>query len=126
MSKTKENSSEMKPFVKWVGGKTQLLDLLISMVPKNFNTYYEPFVGGGALFWKISPKKAVINDINNELMNTYNVIKNNYQKLIDTLEEYREKHLQYKKDFHSQISKREREIYYWWCCPFHLFKQNLF
>lgn len=109
MSKAKANNNEMKPFIKWVGGKTQLLNLLVSMVPKNFNTYYEPFVGGGALFWKISPKKAVINDINNELMNTYNVIKNNSQKLIESLEWYRKEHLKYKKDFHSQISKRERE-----------------
>ena len=53
-----------KPFVKWAGGKRQILDKLIKYVPEDFNTYYEPFVGGGALFFELSPKKAVINDSN--------------------------------------------------------------
>lgn len=76
----------MKPFVKWVGGKTQLLDILTSKIPKQFNNYYEPFVGGGALFLSIQPKKATINDINPYLCNVYKQIRNNPKKLIIELE----------------------------------------
>ncbi|MHA3839351.1 Dam family site-specific DNA-(adenine-N6)-methyltransferase [Mycoplasma sp. HF14] len=63
--------SEPKPFVKWAGGKTQILDELLKYVPEKFNTYYEPFLGGGALFFKLQPKKAVINDINTHLISAY-------------------------------------------------------
>lgn len=64
-----------KPFVKWAGGKRQIIDKLMQYVPDEFNTYYEPFVGGGALLFELSPKKAVINDFNKELMNVYKCIK---------------------------------------------------
>ena len=55
-----------KPFVKWAGGKRQIIDKLKQYVPDEFNTYYEPFVGGGALLFELSPKNAVINDYNKE------------------------------------------------------------
>ena len=58
-----------KPFVKWAGGKRQIIDKLLTYVPDNYNCYYEPFIGGGALFFELSPIKAVINDSNEELMN---------------------------------------------------------
>lgn len=64
-----------KPFVKWAGGKRQILDKLKKYIPDEFNTYYEPFVGGGALLFELIPKNAVINDSNKELMNVYNVLK---------------------------------------------------
>jgi len=64
-----------KPFVKWAGGKRQIIDKLKQYVPDDFNTYYEPFIGGGALLFELSPKKAVINDYNKELMNVYECIK---------------------------------------------------
>ena len=64
-----------KPFVKWAGGKRQKKDKLKKYVPDEFNTYYEPFVGGGALLFELSPKNAVINDSNKELMNVYECIK---------------------------------------------------
>ena len=63
-----------KPFVKWAGGKRQIIDKLLKLVPENYDTYYEPFVGGGALLFELSPKKAVINDSNKELMNVYRTI----------------------------------------------------
>lgn len=59
------------PFVKWAGGKTQLLDKLIKLMPKTYNDYYEPFVGGGALFFRIKPKHPHINDLNFELISAY-------------------------------------------------------
>ena len=64
-----------KPFVKWAGGKRQIIDKLKKYVPNEFDTYYEPFLGGGALLFELSPKKAVINDSNKELMNVYECIK---------------------------------------------------
>ena len=64
-----------KPFVKWAGGKRSIVDKLIKYSPSEYNTYFEPFVGGGALLYELSPKKAVINDYNKELMNIYECIK---------------------------------------------------
>ena len=64
-----------KPFVKWAGGKRQIIDKLLKYVPDEFNTYYEPFIGGGALLFELSPNLAVINDSNKELMNVYNVLR---------------------------------------------------
>ena len=72
------------PFLKWAGGKRQLLPQIIKLVPK-METYYEPFVGAGAVLFHLQPKKVVINDTNEELINCYNVIKNNLNELIDDL-----------------------------------------
>jgi len=82
-----------KPFVKWVGGKRQLLQQFRDKgfyPPVSFdaskNTYHEPFVGGGAVFFDLLPIKASINDINSELVTTYTVIKNSVNTLIAELE----------------------------------------
>ena len=60
-----------KPFVKWAGGKTQLLPVIHEMMPEYYNNYFEPFVGGGALFFSVQPAHAVINDANPSLINAY-------------------------------------------------------
>lgn len=65
-----------KPFAKWAGGKRQIIAKLKEYVPYEFNTYYEPFVVGGALLFEISPKSAVINDSNKELMNVLKTKRN--------------------------------------------------
>lgn len=65
-----------RPFVKWAGGKRQIIDELKKYVPEEYGTYFEPFVGGGALLFELSPKNAVINDSNKELMNVFECIKN--------------------------------------------------
>lgn len=91
-----ENKAKVKPFVKWVGGKRQLLSQfrLRNLFPPHFfdkknNTYYEPFVGGGAVFFDLLPKKAVLFDLNKELVITYNVIKNNVEELILSLKRHK-------------------------------------
>ncbi|XOQ51907.1 MAG: Site-specific DNA-methyltransferase (adenine-specific) [Succiniclasticum sp.] len=66
---------EIKPCIKWAGGKTQLLKQLLARIPKTYRTYYEPFIGGGALLWAVQPKKALINDINAQLINIYQQLK---------------------------------------------------
>ena len=77
--------TSIKPFIKWVGGKRQLLNQILPYIPKDFYRYYEPFIGGGALLFELQPKVAIINDINPELVNVYEVVKNNPQELITTL-----------------------------------------
>jgi len=74
-----------KPFIKWVGGKGRLLASLASKVPASYGKYYEPFVGGGALFFSLAPKDAEISDINPELINLYQVVKDSTDKLIKDL-----------------------------------------
>lgn len=76
------------PIVKWVGGKRQLLDELNPLMPKRFTTYCEPFIGGGALFFSNQPKRAIINDLNGDLILTYEVVRDNVDELIDCLKFY--------------------------------------
>ena len=68
------NSSSITPFVKWAGGKRQLLPQIKERMPEQFNKYYEPFVGGGAVTFELLPEHAVINDINKSLINAYRQI----------------------------------------------------
>ncbi|MEP7278023.1 MAG: DNA adenine methylase [Bacteroidota bacterium] len=78
------------PFLKWVGGKRQIMPLIVEHLPKEkFTTYYEPFVGGGAVLFHLQPRKAVINDFNLELINVYKVIKNNVDELIADLKTHK-------------------------------------
>ncbi len=74
------------PVLKWVGGKRQLLNDIIPMIPKNCSTYVEPFIGGGAVLFELQPKNAIINDFNSELINVYTVIKNYPEELIKELQ----------------------------------------
>jgi len=79
----------LRPFVKWAGGKRQLLYEIGKRLPESWNTYYEPFVGGGALLVNLQNEerisRAVISDLNSELINLYNVVKKNPDTLIDAL-----------------------------------------
>lgn len=76
------------PVLKWVGGKRQLLPEIRRRIPSNYNKYYEPFVGGGAVLFDQQPPKAVINDANEELINLYNVVKDNVEELIEDLRKH--------------------------------------
>ncbi len=93
------------PFVKWVGGKRSIANELITLLPKEFNTYYEPMVGGGAVFYKMSPiiNNAVLSDINPELIITYQVVKNDIDKLIKKLKEHEKNHC---KDYYYKIREQ--------------------
>ena len=81
---------DIKPFTKWVGGKRQLLDEIERLLPESYNTYYEPFIGGGALFFYLQPKNAVINDMNSDLILSYKAIKDDLINLIQELEYHKE------------------------------------
>ena len=75
------------PFLKWVGGKRQLIPTIKKRLPKGLSncSYYEPFIGGGALLFELQPKRAIINDYNEELINVYKVIRDNPDELIEDL-----------------------------------------
>ena len=83
-----------KPFVKWAGGKRQIMEELKKCVPNEFNAYYEPFVGGGALFFELAPKKAFLNDYNKELINVFECIKEDdkFEKMIKELNHHETLH----------------------------------
>ncbi len=76
-----------QPFVKWVGGKRQLIPIIKEYMPKNYKAYYEPFVGGGALFFELSPSKAILNDINKALITAYTSVKDTPTALINCLKQ---------------------------------------
>jgi DNA adenine methylase len=78
-----------RPFIKWVGGKRQLIPQLSQYFPTTFNKYIEPFVGGGAIFFYLLPQKSVLMDINAELINTYQVIKHKVEELIESLQQHK-------------------------------------
>lgn len=125
------------PVVKWVGGKRQLLDTLIPLLPKprQITSYCEPFVGGGALLFKLQPPKAYINDINQELIQLYQVIRDDVEALIQALEKHENNaeyfynirdwdrnHAQYMEL--SSIAKAARIIYLNKTCYNGLFRVN--
>ena len=87
----KSKNKLVSPFLKWVGGKRQLIPAIMEHLPKNINNlnYYEPFIGGGALFFHLQPQNAFINDFNEELVNVYNVIKDNLPELISDLKKHK-------------------------------------
>lgn len=88
MKQTLKTQSSLQPFTKWTGGKRQLLPVIKNLMPKSYNNYFEPFIGGGALFFDLAPENAVINDENSELINCYKQIKDNPSKLIELLKEH--------------------------------------
>lgn len=98
----------VKPIMKWVGGKRELLPELRKNIPSSFdketNTYYEPFIGGGALLFDILPHYGVINDSNEELINLYTVVKNDVDSLIREVSSY-----PYDKDFYYSIRELDRK-----------------
>ncbi|WP_413465446.1 DNA adenine methylase [Oceanobacillus oncorhynchi] len=76
----------VKPFLKWAGGKRQLLGYINEYKPREFKKYIEPFVGGGAVFLNLQHKNTIINDFNTELINAYEVVRDNVEELIKLLE----------------------------------------
>lgn len=101
----------MKPFLKWAGGKTRLVKQLSERMPKEYNTYFEPFVGAGALLFHTMPKKAVISDANKQLINIYRQLQKNPQNMALNVEQLfskeptKELFLERRKIFNSYISE---------------------
>jgi DNA adenine methylase len=109
-----------KPFLRWAGGKSWLTKCIEEYVPSSFNDYYEPFIGGGSIFIYLKTrgiikKKAILSDLNPELINAYEVIQCNVGKLIDELKKHRnEKNYYYEireKEFTDPILRASKFIY---------------
>lgn len=123
------------PILKWVGGKRQLLQDIIPLIGKS-STYVEPFVGGGAVLFELQPKKAIINDYNEELINVYLTVRDHPDELIELLKEhekfnsedyyYHIRHLDRTDEYGgmTQLEKAARIIYLNKTCYNGLFRVN--
>lgn len=103
-----QNSKLVRPLVKWVGGKRQLMSDLKREMPSSFEAYYEPFIGGAALLMSLQPKKAFISDMNSELVNLYRVVKNNPEELISTLNMHRNE-----EEYFYEVRAQDRDPNVW-------------
>lgn len=81
-----------KPFLKWAGGKTRLLPQLLDAAPRQYRRYYEPFVGGGALFFALQPAEAVLGDDNSDLIETYRAVRSDLDAVVDRLRVHASEH----------------------------------
>ena len=116
-----EDSTLARPFIKWVGGKTQLLDEVKKSLPRDFAsrqhvTYVEPFVGGGAvMFWILQAypniERAVINDINEELICTYRVIKSDVEALISRLNDLQKEYIPLNSEARKDYFMAKRSLF---------------
>jgi DNA adenine methylase len=99
--------NEIPKFVKWAGGKGQLLDQFKPLFPKKFNRYLEPFVGSGAIFFYVvqnfKPKEIIISDTNEELINSYEIIRDDVERLIVKLKKHKENHMTEGKKYYLTI-----------------------
>lgn len=103
-----ERKATIHPFVKWAGGKTQLLDKLQSFMPKQFNYYFEPFIGGGSFFFYLTPHKAVINDFNSELICAYRCFQDD--TLLNSLKDVLRKHeLNHSEEYYYRIRSMDKD-----------------
>jgi len=101
------NNSNIVPFVKWAGGKRQLLMQIKERMPKTFGKYYEPFVGGGAVIFGVLPTNAIINDINRALINVYRQIKISHKQFLNSIKNLDENMWEDGKTYYNYI----RECY---------------
>lgn len=97
-----EYTKNPTPLLKWAGGKKQMLEILMKEVPRRYNKYIEPFVGGGALFFALNNKNSVISDSNEELINVYKMVASNVEDVIELLQE-----MQNTEDFFYDVRKRD-------------------
>ncbi|GAB4378461.1 MAG: DNA adenine methylase [Elainellaceae cyanobacterium] len=120
----------VQPFLKWAGGKGQLLEQYFPFLPTTIGTYYEPFLGGGALFFHLQPQRAVLSDINPELVNAYCCIRDRVEEVIALLDEHQKRHC---RDYYYQvrsivgkdaISQAARLIYLNKTCYNGLYQEN--
>lgn len=93
-----------RPFLKWAGGKSQLIQQYIHYFPKAYKTYYEPFLGGGAVFFYLNPPSAILTDVNADLVNAYRCVRDNVEELILLLEAHQSKHC---KEYYYEVRQRK-------------------
>lgn len=101
-----EKKKQLRPFIKWVGGKRQLLSSIDELVPQKFNTYFEPFLGGGAVLLHLQPKNAVINDFNGELINAWKQVRDDTVELQKLLTIHQEQNT---KEYYLDLRLADRD-----------------
>ena len=103
--------TEPKPFVKWVGGKRQLMQVLEDNFPKQFGTYHEPFLGGGAVMFNLLSKEAKlscnVSDFNSDLILAYVTIRDKLRKLIESLETHSKNYQKDSSEYYYEVRKQE-------------------
>ena len=103
--------TEPKPFVKWVGGKRQLMHVLEDNFPKQFGTYHEPFLGGGAVMFNLLSKEAKlscnVSDFNSDLILAYVTIRDKLRKLIESLENHSKNYQKDSSEYYYEVRKQE-------------------
>lgn len=130
-----EHIAHAAPVVKWVGGKRQLLPQILPLIPKRMTAYCEPFLGGGAVLFALQPKRALVNDLNQDLITVYRVIKEDADALIEHLSRhentpeyfYRIRDLDRDKEAYaalSDVEKASRLLYLNKTCYNGLFRVN--
>ena len=130
-----EHIAHAAPVVKWVGGKRQLLPQILPLIPKRMSAYCEPFLGGGAVLFALQPRRALVNDLNQDLITVYRVIKENADALIEHLSRhentpeyfYRIRDLDRDKEAYaalSDVEKASRLLYLNKTCYNGLFRVN--
>lgn len=100
--------NNIRPILKWAGGKRQILPHLLKYMPNIYEDYYEPFIGGGALLFTLLPNKAIINDYNEELINVYIVIRENIEELIEDLKKHENT-----SEYYYQMRAKDRDSEVW-------------
>ncbi len=130
MSTRLQQAINARPFLKWAGGKSKLIPQYRPYFPENYTTYYEPFLGGGAVFFHLQPSAARLSDINPELINAYRCVKDDVKALISLLENHQ---LHHSKDyyykirqtsFHTPLKRAARLIYLNKTCYNGLYREN--
>jgi DNA adenine methylase len=107
--------SAARPFLKWAGGKSQLLPELVARAPRGIETYYEPFLGGGAMFFalvsdpELAPRRAVLNDLNRDLIAVYEAVRDDLDALIEHLQPLEDRYLAAADEDRAAIYYEERE-----------------
>ena len=103
-----ESAGRARPFVKWAGGKSFLLPQLLVRMPRDFQTYVEPFLGGGALFFAAAPQRALLNDVNREIINAYTVVRDDVDRLLEDLAGH-----QHTEAYFYRLRELDRSPDYW-------------
>lgn len=101
-----EKNIKVKPFLKWAGGKSRVAKDIVSFFPVQYDRYFEPFLGGGAIYFSVSPQKGLLNDLNKYLIDTYKVIRDRPHELLSVLQIIDD-------DYHSLNSLEEQSEYYY-------------
>lgn len=109
MSEEQSLITDISPFLKWAGGKRWLVSKYLSFFPSTYNRYIEPFLGSGAVFFSLRPKRAILSDINKELVETYLAIRTDWNRVVKELKIHHQNHS--KRYYYKMRDSKPRSIY---------------